>query len=281
MSALSAIVVLAVTILVLYALLRGSASAISAITGSRFKAYRQLAGVYRGRYEHRGVSDPPTVSFHYNGSNVRVGLAPVVAGQANPPRTRVVARFATGLPFRFELHPQGRQVSPQPPKGTRAVRAGVPEVDQQYVVQSNDPEVAASLLRLDAVRLALDHLRRLAPPAGMLVSVNPERLLVQVDRNLGVSQALLETAVRHALVLHDYVRAGVSAASQTSGIVIEYTGPATGEDHGPPICKVCGFTIEEAHVACASCRAPFHRDCWSFIGGCSIFGCQGKQSVTV
>jgi hypothetical protein len=279
MAGASAVVVLALAVLMLYGLLRAVASVVSTVTGARYRAYRQLASFYRGKYEHRGVSEPPTVSFYYNGSSVRVGLAPVVAGQVNPPRTRVVARFAAGLPFRLELHPQGRQVSPQLPKGTREVRTGNPDVDRQYVIQSNDPEVAASLMRTDPVRTALDHLRRLAPPTGMLVSVNPERLLVQVDRNLGASAPLLETAVRHALILHDYVRACVSAASQGSGVVIEYAGPATEVEQGPPICKVCGCSIEEAHVACASCRAPFHRDCWTFIGGCSIFGCQSKQSI--
>ena len=37
-------------------------------------------------------------------------------------------------------------------------------------------------------------------PGGMLVSINPERLLVQVDRNLGQSIEALAAAVREALV---------------------------------------------------------------------------------
>jgi len=31
------------------------------------EVYRQLAAKYRGRYENRGLVDPPTVSFPYNG----------------------------------------------------------------------------------------------------------------------------------------------------------------------------------------------------------------------
>src|SRR5262245_57578989 len=75
----------------------------------RYRAYRTLANQYRGRYESRGLSDPPTVSFFHNGSTVRVGLAPTIAGQPGQiPRTRVVARFAKGLPFRLELAPTCR-----------------------------------------------------------------------------------------------------------------------------------------------------------------------------
>ena len=48
-------------------------------------------------------------------------------------------------------------------------------------------------------------------PGGMLVSINPERLLVQVDRNLGQSSEALAQAVREALVIHDGLLDGVHA----------------------------------------------------------------------
>src|SRR5215218_3383885 len=114
-----------------------------------------------------------------------VGLAPTIPGQPALPRTRVVARFAKGLPFRLELMPALRPAPAQPPKGTRPVRCGQPEFDRNYSVQANDAEMAREFLRPPEVREAIEGLRRLAPPSGMLVSINPERLLVQVDRNLG------------------------------------------------------------------------------------------------
>ena len=50
----------------------------------------------------------------------------------------------------------------------------------------------------------------LVHPGGMLVSINPERLLVQIDRNLGQSTEALALAVSEALVIHDGLQAGVS-----------------------------------------------------------------------
>lgn len=272
------IILLAVVVLVLFLVMRGLTSGLVSLTGARYKAYKHLASRYRGKYEHRGISDPPTVSFPYNGSNVRVGLAPVVPGQVNPPRTRVVARFGAGLPFRCELYPFGRPSPSQPPRGTRLVRTGYGDFDRGYVVQSNDPEIAAEFLQADHVRSAVEELRRLAMPVGMLVSINPERLLVQVDRNLGGSAVALESAVRDALILHDFLKASV-ANRVARGIEIVAVGPTPAEESGPPLCKVCGELIEETHVLCAKCKTPHHRDCWSFVGGCSIFGCQGKQSL--
>lgn len=272
------LIVLGLVALPLYLLVRFGAAAVGWASGRRFRAYRMLAQRYRGRYENRGMSEPPTVSFGYNGSTVRVGLAPPVPGQPSPPRTRVVIRFGRGLPFRLELAPLARSAPPQPPRGTRPVASGDPEFDRTFVVQANDAEMARAFLGLES-RHALGRLHRLAPLGGMLLSVNPERMLVQVDRNLAVQFDPLATAVREALALHDSLVAGVSA-KLSEGVEVVAAGPAAPGDAGPPLCKVCGEVVEAGpRTTCARCKAPHHRDCWEFIGGCSIFGCNGKDGV--
>jgi hypothetical protein len=269
-------VILGLILLGMYGAVRFAAKASAWLSGSRFRAYKQLASRYRGRYENRGLTDPPTVSFSHNGSNVRVGLAPFVPGQNLGPRTRVVVRFRKGLPFRLELAPISRPAPPQPPKGTRLVRAGDQEFDRGFVVQANDREMAREFLS-PAVRWSIENLQRLAPPSGMLVSINPERLLVQVDRNLAQYSDALLRAVQESLIIHDGLLAGV-AGRITEGIDILATGPAPAEE-GPPVCKVCGEEIVTPAVVCATCRTPHHRDCWEFVGACSIYGCSSKQCV--
>ncbi|RUL89045.1 RING finger protein [Tautonia sociabilis] len=278
------LIVVGIIVLILYAAVRLIGAIGSGLSGARYRAYRALAKRYRGRYEHRGLVDPPTVSFWHNGSSVRVGLAPVVPGQPSPPRTRVVARFSSGLPFRFELFPIQRPSPKQTPRGTRLVRTGDPVFDRQYVVRANDPEIARELLERPEARSAIENLRRLAPPAGMLVSTSPERLLVQVDRNLGTSVAALDAAVRESLVLHDLLRLGVAERMAEGIAIVEDPPEAEAEaeaETGPPICKVCNEPIlpGEDRVSCSSCRTPHHRDCWNFVGTCSIYGCQGKRCV--
>lgn len=273
------LVLLGLFVFVLYLVVRMGSAALAGLSGVRHKAYRQIALKYRGRYENRGLVDPPTVSFTHNGSNIRIGLAPVVAGQPSIPRTRVVARFPRGLPFRMELMPMGRPAPAQPPKGTRLVRSGHGEFDRGYVVQANDPDMAREFLQTSTVRTAIENLRKLAAPTGMLVSVNPERLLVQVDRNLGLQALLLECAVRDALVIHDLLQQSV-ATRMAEGIDVVSVGPAAPEESGPPTCEVCGDPITGAHVSCSVCKTPFHRDCWSFVGACSTFGCPSKQCVS-
>lgn len=270
--------VLGLIVLSLYVMIRVVAAVGAWISGGRFRAYRALAARYRGRYENRGISEPPTVSFVYNGSNVRVGLAPQVQGQALGPRTRVVARFRQGIPFRMELAPAVRPAPAQPPKGTRLVRVGDPDFDRGFVVQANDIDMAQGFLS-PLVRGAIGRLLRLAPPSGMLVSINPERLLVQVDRNLAPQGDALLVAVNEALTIHDGLQHGVSSRLN-QGIAIVAAGPSSLEDAGPPICKVCGDQIGPASVLCVVCKTPHHRDCWEFVGSCSIYGCTGKQCVS-
>ena len=276
---MSQAIAIALVFLGLYLGIRLVARLASGMTGVRHKAYRLIAARYGGRYESRGMVDPPTVSFTHSGSTVRVGLAPVIPGQPALPRTRVVARFGKGLPFRLELMPSRRPAPAQPPKGTRPVASGHGDFDRAFVVQANDPDMARQFLAPPEIRQAIEELRKLSPPSGMLLSINPERLLVQVDRNLGSQPLLLDAAVMHALNLNQWLQTSV-ADRLAVGIDIVDSGPSSREDAGLAQCEVCGGEIEGHHVVCALCKTPFHRDCWTFIGACSTYGCQCRQCVS-
>jgi hypothetical protein len=269
----------ALIVLLVYLFIRLLANFGKWMGGVRYRAYRHLAARYRGRYESRGLSEAPTVSFTHNAATVRVGLAPTIAGQpAQIPRTRVVARFSRGIPFRLELAPFVRPAPPQPPKGTRPVKLGEQEFDREFVVQANDLEMTRDFLG-PAVRGAIANLHRSVHPGGMLVSINPERMLVQIDRDLGVHSESLAWAVQETLALHDALIEGVSRRMK-QGINIVDDSSAVDDDTGPPICKVCGEPISGGVViVCAACNTPHHRDCWDYVGACSIYGCDGKVGV--
>jgi hypothetical protein len=274
------LVILGLIVLFVYLFIRLLANFGAWMSGTRYRAYRQLAARYNGRYETRGISDTPTVSFSHNRSTVRVGLAPMIAGQPDQiPRTRVVARFPNGIPFRLELAPTARPAPTQPPKGTRKIRIGDPEFDRGFLVQANDLEMARDFLT-PTVRWVIANLQRLAPPGGMLVSINPERMLVQIDRNLAMNSDSLAYAVHEALDLHDGLLEGVNRR-KNQGIAIVEQPDAWNEVVGPTICKVCGEPITDGPViACSVCNTPHHRDCWEYVGACSIYGCTGKVGVT-
>lgn len=39
-------------------------------------------------------------------------------------------------------------------------------------------------------------------------------------------------------------------------------------------CKVCGEPIVRRCVVCPECETPHHQDCWSYSGGCAVYGCR-------
>jgi hypothetical protein len=274
------LVILGSIVLFVYLIVRLLATFGTWVSDARYRGYRELAHRYRGRYESRGLSDPPTVSFTHNSSTVRVGLAPTIAGQPNQiPRTRVVARFRQGIPFRLELAPVARPAPPQLPKGTRLLKLGIAEFDREFVVQANDLEMARDFLSA-RIRNSLAMLHRMGQTGGMLLSVNPERMLVQVDRNLGSNADALGVAVREALVILDGLTEGVTRRLK-QGISIVDASESAAEDGAPPTCKVCLEPITEGPIiVCSVCNTPHHRDCWDYVGACSIYGCNCKVGLT-
>ena len=269
--------------LFLYFVLRAASHLVNRFSERRYRAYRRLAKRYRGRYEPRGMGEPPTVGFLYNGSLVRVGLAPAARNRGqSAPRSRVVARIGRiNRSFRMEVIAASPDSLLRPPRGTRRITIGDSNFDRSFHLFANDSEIATSLFE-SVGRRAVENLGRLAFPAGFLISIDPERMMVQIERDMGTDDEILGRMVYESLALLDAFRASVQA-KMSKGITIQEVGAASIAETGPPICKVCGDPIvyKTRRVVCSACRTPYHQDCWEYIGGCSIFGCQGKLSVVV
>ncbi|MBI4440569.1 hypothetical protein HY639_00225 [Candidatus Woesearchaeota archaeon] len=43
------------------------------------------------------------------------------------------------------------------------------------------------------------------------------------------------------------------------------------------VCKVCGDELNQSRVLCKECNTAHHEECFSFSGGCSIFGCGSRE----
>ena len=50
------------------------------------------------------------------------------------------------------------------------------------------------------------------------------------------------------------------------------------DPHPSARCPVCRTGIHGQVRMCPRCRVLSHEDCWSFQGGCGIFGCGEKQA---
>jgi len=265
---------LILVLLIVYVIVRALAAVGSWAVGARYRAFRRLAARYGGRCEARGMSNAPIVSFQHDGDLIRVGLAPPGPGGSTAPATRIIVRFRRAVPLRLELAPVERGLPRGARKGTNPVRLGDREFDGGFVVQANDVEMARDVLS-PAARWAIQSLQRLVHPGGLYVTVSPERLLTQIDRGLSENAEALFEAVAETLALREALLAGV-AKRFAEGVTL-LDASADDEPVGPSICKVCGEPIDGGPVAvCETCGAPHHRECWEYVGRCSIYGCDGK-----
>ena len=178
------LVILGLIVLFIYAFIRGWPPSAAWMTGAPIPGLSPASQRFNGRYESRGISDPPTVSFLHHGTTVRVGLAPTIPGQPVNPQDAGRRAIPEGDPVPARARPGSRPAPPQAPRAPARSRPASPSSTADFVVQANDPEMARDFLN-PQVRWAVANLQRLVHPGGMLVSINPERLLVQIDRNLG------------------------------------------------------------------------------------------------
>lgn len=58
-------------------------------------------------------------------------------------------------------------------------------------------------------------------------------------------------------------------------LAAEPTHDTTGPDGAR--CPVCSDALDERVIQCANCEAYHHAECWSYAGGCAIFGCKKRR----
>jgi hypothetical protein len=57
--------------------------------------------------------------------------------------------------------------------------------------------------------------------------------------------------------------------STAAGVVVEPVKGTGGSD-----CPICGHPVADTPHACHTCRTAHHQECWSYFGGCAVFGCK-------
>ena len=62
---------------------------------------------------------------------------------------------------------------------------------------------------------------------------------------------------------------GITFVQETSAQVLEQV-----------VCRVCGEEIREGLVFCRRCKTPHHRECWQYVGRCSVFACGESEFQT-
>jgi hypothetical protein len=185
--------------------------------------------------------------------------------------------------FRLEVYPQDILSGFRRLWGMEDIEIGSPEFDRSFYISGNSPAAVRDMLSAE-VQKCVWRLAGMgwAPPAyaardiqvkflgGVLTVTKPRHLtsFEHLEEFITLSANLFEAATR----------------TRTTGITFLSQPAATGEPPEPDAaesrCQVCGEPLAADLVWCAACKAPHHRECWEYFGGCSTYACGHKQYVT-
>ena len=171
--------------------------------------------------------------------------------------------------LRCEIFPAGPWPRLRKLMGMRDVTIGSAQFDDEFVINTDDENGAREFLT-PAVQSAIFGLDRFAAAEKfgsrcLHVQVGGGRIVVSLPFMVANDAALVEF-VRLGLALIDACH-----QSSLAGIKFLERSSVTA-----PHCMVCGEPLVRDVVQCRRCKTPHHRECWSYCGGCSTYGCREK-----
>jgi hypothetical protein len=231
-------------------------------------SYRELAERYHGTLVRTGWRGLPRVSFPY-----RAAIVTVEALARGPRKLGRGAAVRVRLPWlerawQLEIrHPPRLATSAargpgQPIRWTSDASQG------RCAVWGTDAQAACQLLN-EVVRWEIERL--CTQPIVSPLSVQFGRGVLDVSKVLTVRRGPeLIAIVEMVLDLYDQAlltqTRDITFLEQQSAQVLEQ-----------PVCRVCGEVIREGLVFCRRCKTPHHRECWLYVGRCSVFACGESQ----
>jgi hypothetical protein len=212
----------------------------------------------------QGVLSRNSIEFKLGADLATVDFAPSVEEQAG--QTAVVV-YLESSPGTLHILRDGFGQSFLRMFGAQDISIGDREFDAAYVVKANPESLAARLFRPEQRARAIAAVRRLSPFENPTIEVTRQLLRIrvreEVKRDAGVL-ALLKTAEEFMSFLRQEV-------------------PSSGVELGEvkamrrPVCLVCGTGMDDVVVRCELCKTPHHAECWTYVGQCSTYACNGKR----
>lgn len=140
---------------------------------------------------------------------------------------------------------------------------GNQDFDAAFVCSSRRPELASKFLSADVLNYAY---RFIWPyKHGLRLKLQGGRLTIETRENVASAREY-EGFIRFCIELFDQSR-----SSRESGI--DYVHSHEAQIVSDAKCPVCSEVLVMM-VVCKRCRTPHHEDCWTYYGGCSVYGCR-------
>lgn len=182
-----------------------------------------------------------------------------------PPWTKVHFDWAPA-DRRMRVTPEGMWASLKKVFGAQDVQIGEPAFDAAFLIQGQ-PEAWVREVLGPQARAQLEAVQALGISFGrgkaVSLDVTPAGVVLQVPRNLVRVRSDLLAFLEGALAILGELRRDAGSGARVSVKALVAQGH----------CPVCGETPEGRPKRCGTCAAEYHLECWSYLGGCAIFGC--------
>jgi hypothetical protein len=227
------------------------------------EALKQVARRFSGAYFRGGWFRPPRVTMRYGAASAVLRLM-----KSGATSWAELAIYGVRPNMRLEIAPSNDGSLRMLEFDESLLPIGPVHLDpaRPYMVYSPHKYDAERFLT-DGVLVQLRMLQRWMSSAALVVTVEPGEIVVRKHWLLGYHQAApLIEFVTLAMRLHDYILLGKEQG-------IEFIAPAqTPLEHLK--CAICGEAMGIDYVACRTCSAPHHHDCWKYNGACGMFACK-------
>ena len=184
---------------------------------------------------------------------------------------RTVTEFTIHFPdprLRLEIYPQTIVEQMKKFLGMQDIEVGVPQFDEQFIVQGNDSNLIREYLSFET-QAALQAVARCSFYFDLHLIIGGSTLRLTKRSDIRQVQDLL----RFVQACETLFVALVSARSLGIEFLPTSAPPRISETH----CQVCGEGLHGSIVYCASCQTPHHLDCWQYVGSCSVYACGQKR----
>jgi hypothetical protein len=255
--------------------------------------YARLAEKYRGTAAPGGFARRPTLRFPHDGAEAVVDTVASTVEDSDTFLQFHIAwcdsNFARDRErltrLRMDIRPEGISGTVANMLGVRDFAVGDRKFDNRYRITGNDEATIMRMLTPSA-RERIDELWKIYFNDSVNVSIHAGRFRVRkigpfrnfgrIDRFVSLSLALfdeMQAASRGSAGVEwvPPLRAGEMSVGE-SKLSVEW------------LCQVCGegpATDGSAGeiVVCRRCKSPHHKDCWTYNGACSTYGCGETQSM--
>ena len=242
-------------------------AALNRAAKTRREALQEVARRSHGRVEE-SFWGGTAVCFEVDGAPAKLTY---FAGSDNaPPHTKLHVDWAP--PGSMRVAPENTWASVKKFFGGQDLHVGDPDFDAAFLIQGH-PEAWVRGALSPATRERLVELSALGAERGffgkrkgMTLDANPGGVIFKCPRD----------HTKHPEDLVAFYEASVAVFRALRGSTDGGVSISVSEVVQAGKCPVCSDASGELAKRCQGCNAAYHRECWDYLGGCAIFGCEDR-----